>query len=37
MVGDDHEWHLDATDLHQIEDDEYCSGCGQIGCGWSNL
>ncbi len=35
MVGDDHEWIHDITDLVILEDDEYCSCCGQIGCGWS--
>jgi hypothetical protein len=34
MVGDDIVHHVDVDDLVKIEDDEYCSGCGQIGCGW---
>jgi hypothetical protein len=33
MVGDDHRWHIDLEDLVAIDDDEYCGGCGQIGCG----
>jgi hypothetical protein len=34
MVGDDYRHHCDVADLTPIHDDEYCSGCGQIGCGW---
>lgn len=34
MVGDDANWEFDVSDLTPLEDDEYCSGCGQIGCGW---
>lgn len=34
MVGDDRKHHLDPVEVHLIQDDEYCSGCGQIGCGW---
>jgi hypothetical protein len=34
MVGDDHRWHIDEGDLIEIDDDEYCGSCGQIGCGW---
>lgn len=33
MVGDDIEWHVDVDELTAINDDDYCSGCGQIGCG----
>ena len=32
MVGDDIVHHVEITHLHRIEDDAYCSGCGQIGC-----
>jgi hypothetical protein len=32
MVGDDREFVVDPDDLTLIADDEYCSGCGQIGC-----
>lgn len=32
MVGDDREHYIDIADLTKIHDDDYCSGCGQIGC-----
>lgn len=34
MVGDDYEWSAEPGDLAPLEDDDYCAGCGQIGCGW---
>lgn len=34
MIGDDHDFTFDIDDLEPISDDDYCSGCGQIGCGW---
>lgn len=34
MVGDDHIEFVNAEDLRKIEDDEYCSTCGQLGCAW---
>jgi hypothetical protein len=34
MVGDDHKWHVDASDVKGLEEDEFCGSCGQIGCGW---
>jgi hypothetical protein len=34
MIGDDYKWHVGIDDVHEIDDDDYCSGCGQIGCGW---
>lgn len=34
MVGDDREHIVDVDDLTKIDDEDYCSGCGQIGCGW---
>ena len=36
MVGDDHEWKFDTDDLTEINRDDYCSCCGQIGCGWGS-
>lgn len=33
MVGDDVRHHVDVDDLEPVEDDDYCGGCGQIGCG----
>ena len=35
MVGGNREHEVDVEDLVPISDDEYCSCCGQIGCGWS--
>jgi hypothetical protein len=32
MVGDDREFSTDPADLTIIDDDAYCSECGQIGC-----
>lgn len=32
MVGDDREHTVDVDDLTVIADDDYCGGCGQIGC-----
>lgn len=34
MVGDDKVHTVDVSEITLISDDEYCSGCGQIGCGW---
>lgn len=31
-VGDDHLFIVDVDDLIPIEEDDYCPGCGQIGC-----
>ena len=33
MVGDDHIHYVDPTDLELLDRDEFCGGCGQIGCG----
>jgi hypothetical protein len=33
MVGDDTEYHFDSDQLRKISEDEFCYGCGQIGCG----
>lgn len=35
MVGDDRVHIVDPDDLTVIGEDDYCSCCGQIGCGWS--
>ena len=32
MVGDDAVHKVDESDLTVIDDLDYCSGCGQIGC-----
>ena len=34
MIGDDQMFVFDVADLTVLHDDDYCSGCGQIGCGW---
>ena len=34
MVGDDRVHIIDPDDVSVIADEDYCSGCGQIGCGW---
>jgi len=37
MVGDDHRWTFDPEDLTPIvSGEDYCPGCGQIGCGWGH-
>lgn len=33
MVGDDREHAIDVCDLTELDDNEFCSECGQIGCG----
>lgn len=32
MVGDDRDWDVDPTDAMPLDDDEFCTECGQIGC-----
>lgn len=32
MVGDDREHVVDIGDLTALNDDDYCTECGQIGC-----
>lgn len=34
MVGDNRKFSFDPEDLTPLDDDEFCSCCGQIGCGW---
>lgn len=36
MVGDDRPHTFDRDELEPISDDDYCSSCGQIGCGWGH-
>lgn len=33
MVGDDRPFNFDASDATVLDDEDYCSSCGQIGCG----
>lgn len=32
MVGDDYKHAIDPDDVYPIEPEDYCHGCGQIGC-----
>ena len=34
MIGDDCDFYFEPSELTPIDEDDYCSGCGQIGCGW---
>jgi hypothetical protein len=36
MVGDDRVFNIDPSDCEPLDEDEYCAGCGQIGCGCSS-
>jgi hypothetical protein len=33
MVGDDRDFTCDQSDLTPLKREEYCGGCGQVGCG----
>jgi hypothetical protein len=33
MVGDDREHLVDPHDIAELGEDDYCAGCGQVGCG----
>ena len=33
MVGDDREHIIDVEDLEPLDEDHFCPGCGQTGCG----
>lgn len=33
MVGDDREFIAESDDLTPLDEEEFCAGCGQIGCG----
>lgn len=33
MVGDDRTFVFEPGELTLIDEDEFCHGCGQIGCG----
>ena len=35
MIGDDQHFSVDPADVKEITSDEFCAGCGQIGCGHS--
>jgi hypothetical protein len=34
MVGDDREHWIGVEDLILLDEDNYCSCCGQVGCPW---
>ena len=34
MVGDDQYYRLPLDELAPLDEDQYCGGCGQIGCSW---
>jgi hypothetical protein len=34
MVGDDYEHTVDKSDLKPLDEEDFCHGCGQVGCGW---
>jgi hypothetical protein len=34
MVGDDRPFSFEPDELAPIGDEDYCGGCGQIGCSW---
>ena len=34
MVGDDRTYAFDPEDLAPLNDHDYCSCCGQVGCMW---
>ena len=34
MVGDDRTFDVHVDELTPLDEDDFCSGCGQIGCGW---
>ena len=33
MVGDDRDFLVDRSEVKPITEDDFCGGCGQIGCG----
>ena len=33
MVGDDREFIIDPASVTEIDDEDFCGQCGQIGCG----
>lgn len=34
MIGDDRRFVHDRNELTVLDEDEFCDGCGQLGCGW---
>jgi len=33
MVGDDRKFTFEVDELTMLDEDDFCHGCGQIGCG----
>ena len=33
MIGDDRHFSVDPADVKELPADEFCNGCGHIGCG----
>ena len=33
VVGDDHKYIVEPDDLTELDEAEFCNGCGQFGCG----
>lgn len=36
MIGDDRTFLFDTEDMIELDDEEYCSSCGQVGCSWGH-
>lgn len=34
MIGDNREFSFEPDELEPLAEEDYCAGCGQIGCGW---
>lgn len=34
MIGDDRDFTFEPEELTPLEDEDFCSECGQVGCGW---
>jgi len=32
MVGDDRDHEVSSAELKALDEDEFCGGCGQVGC-----
>lgn len=36
MVGDDRKFYYDPDDLIALDEEDFCGGCGQMGCTWGH-
>lgn len=34
MIGDDRVHEVDPSEVHPLDAGEFCTECGQVGCGW---